>query len=115
MIALARSCENHDMNDLVEPEVPVREWLHRLPRVSARLYEIAPCAWEKFEPARRQFTDSIAWLEWEGKLTQPSTTVAEALEIMERELPERARQWRTAAHLAFDTLGSSMLRELLRA
>lgn len=101
------------MDELLESDSVVGDWLASLTRVSARLYERDTAAWSKFEPARKQIAESLSWLAFEGEVDLGMSNVTNAMVVLKRRLPKAAQQWRAAAPVARAALGDVMLRDLL--
>ena len=111
--SVSPTMENREVNELLESDNVVSVWLASLTRVSAKLYERDSAAWSVFEPARKQITESLAWLEFEGELDLANSDVTNAIAVLERRLPKAAEQWRAVAPIARAALGRVTLRELL--
>jgi hypothetical protein len=111
--SVSPTMENGKVNELVESDGVVGDWLASLTRVSAKLYECDDAAWSVFEPARKQITESLSWLEFEGEVDLAKSSVTNAIAVLERRLPKGAQRWRAVAPVARAALGRVMLRELL--
>jgi hypothetical protein len=105
--------ENREVNELLEFDGVVNDWLSFLVRVSAKLYEVDSDVWSVFEPARKRLGESLAWLEFEGEVELANSKVSDALNVLGQRLPKVAQQWRAVAPVARAALGRAMLRELL--
>jgi hypothetical protein len=98
-------------NPLLHSNLTLGVWLSRLPRVSARLYEVDVDVWEQFEPARRAVHDSIVWLGSEGFLSIDLDTPQSAIAKEPRSFEKYG--WIRAAEIAKHALGQAALAELL--
>jgi hypothetical protein len=112
-VSLARPWKNEEVNELIKSDSVVGDWLASLTRVSAKLYERDTAAWSTFEPARKQVTESLSWLAFEGEVDLAKSNVTDAIAVLDRRLPKAAQQWRSVAAVAHAALGRLMLRELL--
>jgi hypothetical protein len=100
------------MNPLLESDSPLRKWLQNLSRLSARLYEKDVSVWTVFEPARKRFSETLSWLQYEG-LVNVDATATEALRVAERALPREVTAWSEVCERVLATLGSRIVRDVL--
>ena len=98
---------------LLASDLPVGEWLTRLNRISALLYESSIPAWEVFEPARKEFAETISWLDFEGEISLASTSAREAITFVRGWNDQKFQSWRRAAEAAASALGATKTETVL--
>ena len=100
------------INPLLSSGLPVGDWLKRLERVSARLYETDVATWQVFEPVRKHLAQTASWLDSEGDISL-SNTAAEAVTFLRAWNNEFFESWERAADAAVKALGRAQAASLL--